>query len=71
MASYWSVFLDWQNYVHYILNVLFLFAEVLPFKLYNQNIFLMFFTLTGLLFLNDSIIHFMFYYLPKPIQWRS
>jgi hypothetical protein len=69
--SYFSRFFEWQNYIHYVLNGVFLFAEVYFLKIYNLDYLMMFLSTTGLIFLNDSIIHLLFYYLPRPIQWRD
>lgn len=69
--SYFKRFVEWQNYVHYILNALFLVVEVLAFKLYGLGNFAMFLWLTLLIFLNDTVIHAIFWFLPKPWRWRD
>jgi len=72
----------WQNYVHYLLNGLFLLIELYflqdfintstndPFSSF-LGAMLILFTFVALIFINDSIIHLTFYYLPKPLRWRD
>lgn len=63
----------WQNYVHYFLNVGFLYLQAyFLFKVASIDLnFITFFVLVGLFFVNDTIIHFLFSIAPKPLQWRD
>lgn len=71
MKNYFERFVEWQNYIHYILNGLFLVGEVLVGKLYGLSTLKMILVLIFLIFINDSIIHAMFWYAPKRIRWRD
>lgn len=71
MGKYFSRFKEWQNYMHYILNGIFLSTEVWYWELYGLNPVIMLFILIFLIFINDSIIHAIFWFLPKPIRWRD
>jgi len=71
-VKFFKRFMEWQNYVHYLLNAIFLSAEVLLFKLYGLNWFLMLLVIAVLLFVNDSVIHGIFWFLPKKYgRWRD
>jgi hypothetical protein len=84
--NYFKRFVEWQNYVHYILLTIGLFiwhALVMTSKL-EQNYMN---TLLGFdkwvafgemflwyllgLFVVDSIVHLIFWMLPEPMRWRD
>ena len=69
--GFWGRFLEWQYYAHYLLNGLFLVEEVYFFGLYGLAFAWMILAVTGLIFLNDSVIHGLFWTLPKRIRWRD
>lgn len=78
MGSYWTRFSQWQNYLHYLLNGLFLVIEldIIGVNVSTTFHFLMFIwtilSLTVLILINDSIIHFILgYLLPKKYRWRD
>lgn len=84
--SYFDKFSEWQNYAHYILLTIGLFIwHALPFTTVVEQNYLN--TLLGVdkyialgqmfgwyllgLFIIDSIVHAIFWYLPEPLQWRD
>lgn len=73
--GFWGRFLEWQYYAHYLLTLhlygLFLVEEVYFFGLYGLAFAWMILAVTGLIFLNDSVIHGLFWTLPKRIRWRD
>jgi hypothetical protein len=58
-------FLQYQNYVHY-----FLLAGALSF-ITPMNSFLDYLKILGMVFGADTIIHFIFWNLPKKFRWRD
>lgn len=84
--SYFMKFIQWQNYVHYILLGIGLFIwHALPTTgILEQNYVN---TLLGIakyialtkmfiwyvlgLFIIDSIVHAIFWFLPEPLRWRD
>ena len=69
--SFWTRFIEWQNYVHYILLGVFISVEVYYWQLYGLAWYIMLPILILLIFVNDTIIHGIFWFSPKPIQWRD
>lgn len=70
--SFFSRFFFIQNYLHYILNGLLLVGEVYYWKLYGLTTWEMTLLLIGLIFINDSLVHFLFWILPRKYgQWRD
>lgn len=68
--SAFSNLAKWQNYAHYLLLNLF----VLFFLKYAWDItitFKQFFVLLLVVFIADTLIHFLFYSLPPPWRWRD
>ena len=97
--SYFSRFIEWQNYVHYLLLAMFLLWVLHPIStsigleqwFMQKNVFMkdnwfaliksfynifiawvtMFLYYAFGFLIGDSIIHGIFYFLPKPYQWRD
>jgi len=79
--SYFKRFIEWQNYAHYILLAGWVYLwHALPYneiveQAYINNpitgiIGLILWWSLGLL-VGDSLIHGLFYVLPKPFRWRD
>lgn len=74
MPNYFSKFGIWQNYAHYVLLTIGLFLwHSIPYTavIESGSYGKMFIWYLVALFVIDSIVHFIFYYAPKPIQWRD
>ena len=69
--GYFNRFLEWQNYAHYLLNGFFLFIEFLLFSSFFARPVELLIYSSMFIFINDSIIHAIFWYAPKPIRWRD
>jgi hypothetical protein len=75
--NYFTRFTEWQNYVHYILLTiaLIVFAHFLGIHTFHTDIFLPNLNALYLLlfiFVADSIIHAIFWYLPEDYgRWRD
>jgi hypothetical protein len=81
--SYAIRFIQWQNYVHYILltigfiiwvgltdNI----VRIIAFKFVANALFVTLISTVNMLFalfVVDSIVHAIFWFLPKPFQWRD
>lgn len=62
-------FIEWQNYAHYVL--LSFFVSIVA-KFFGAPIDLrMFFILLATIFVVDTIVHGIFWFLPKPVRWRD
>jgi H+/Cl- antiporter ClcA len=84
MSNYFKRFIEWQNYVHYILLGIglmfytyvlmylsdYLFGSDFAFKSLPYWVVFTFFIIIGI-FIIDSIVHAIFWFAPKPIQWRD
>lgn len=62
----------WQNYVHYFLLAggLVLFLHFLGIHYFHESVW-NFLKLVIAIFIIDTIVHFIFYIAPRPIQWRD
>jgi hypothetical protein len=69
MGSFWEKFMEWQNYMHYVLlsiiisGVSYFYGAPIDFKMFGIIL------LT--LFIGDSIVHGVFWFLPEPFRWRD
>lgn len=69
--SYFKRFVQWQNYAHYALNAVLLTAYYGLFATFDKSYLAMGVELAIALLVSDSIVHGIFYILPKPYQWRD
>ncbi len=74
MTDFKERFFQWQNYVHYLLNALLLWFEWE--NITATSAIGLITTFTILIFMNDTIIHALFWVLPKEVvgievQWRD
>lgn len=69
--GYFDRFTEWQNYAHYLLNAVFITFYYVMFGNFNKTVIGMFFELFIVLTISDSIVHFIFWNLPKPYRWRD
>lgn len=75
MSNYMDRFMQWQNYVHYILLTIGLFIwHAIPYTAIVESsgcyFFMFLWYLLGL-FIVDSIVHAIFWFMPEPIRWRD
>jgi hypothetical protein len=72
IMSYFERFVQWQNYVHYALNAVFL-SVYYSLKFQNgwfgTTPIAMGVELAIALFISDSLVHAIFWILPKPFLW--
>jgi hypothetical protein len=76
MAEFMKRFMEWQNYVHYLLLtiVLTVFMHFNSIHLFHTEMFLPnmnFLYLYITIFVADTLIHGIFWYLPKGLRWRD
>lgn len=64
-------FTEWQNYVHYIMLTFLVSGIVLFFELYGLPFWKMVGFLILIIFIADSLIHAIFWFLPEPFRWRD
>lgn len=73
--TFWEKFKEWQNYAHYVLLTLGLFIwHALPYTGVLEtggNYFSMFLWYLLGLFVIDSLVHMIFWFMPRPLQWRD
>lgn len=72
MGNYIERFFEWQNYVHYLLLtaglvVVLHFLGIHYFHLSVQN----FVVLYAAIFVVDTVVHAIFWFLPEPLRWRD
>lgn len=67
--DFWNNVWKWQNFVHYLL----LAVIVLSFQgwIFKGILLWNVLKMTLVLFVGDTVVHAVFWILPKPIQWRS
>lgn len=86
MGSFWEKFGEWQNYAHYVLLTIGLFIwHALPMTNTIEQNYVntllgfdkwiafgeMFLWYLLALFVIDSIVHMIFWFMPEPIRWRD
>lgn len=64
MVEYFKRFMQWQNYVHYVLLAVIVFFAI---RFFSYS----FWKIAVALFIGDSIVHAIFWYIKKPYQWRD
>lgn len=74
--SYFSRFIEWQNYIHYLLLTfgLVVFYHIIAKGTLQHTTsegFMMFGILYLAIFVIDSVVHGLFWALPKPWRWRD
>jgi|GEM_PF-4637018 len=79
--NFFERFTEWQNYVHYLFLAIWVYIwhtlplnEVIEQIYVNNNalglpVLILWWTI-GLL-IGDTIVHGVFWFLPKPLQWRD
>lgn len=67
--GYFKRFKEWQNYIHYLLLALIisLVADYFGAPITGK----MFLIILITLFIGDSVVHAVFWYLPRKIRWRD
>jgi hypothetical protein len=78
--SYYERFIQWQNYTHYVLLALWVYLwHSLPLNEVVEQIYInnslgiipLILWWSAGLFVGDTIIHGVFWFLPKPLRWRD
>jgi hypothetical protein len=67
--GFFSRFAEWQNYAHYFL--LDLIVSIVASKFGAPIDLSMFLILYATIFIGDTLVHALFWFLPKPIRWRD
>lgn len=71
MMGAFSNLAKWQNYAHYVLLTL---GVMVAYSVWSGGAVVsakMFGAVFAVLFVGDTVIHALFYYAPKPVQWRD
>lgn len=69
--SYFSRFGEWQNYAHYVLLAALLVGYYSIYGVFTKSLWNMGLELAVALLVADSLVHGLFYILPKPYRWRD
>lgn len=70
--GYGTRFVEWQNYVHYVVLALLIAFWFVVFSTTDKGFTLRFLgELLAVVFVADSLVHALFWYAPKPYRWRD